>query len=133
MAGPNYVLDKGFTAGGAIGRFRCVTMVGGTGADSQNVVVADAQGEQVIGVCQEETSAGDATNGRVVDVRLMGISRVVNGLAVAINPGTVVTASANGGVEAAAAADLVLGIAVSGAPATAGTHLDVLITQAGIF
>jgi hypothetical protein len=130
MAGSNYVLDKGFTAGGAIGKYRCVEV---SATAAALVTVANAQGEQVIGVCQEEVTAADATNGRVVDVRLMGITRAVNGLATAINPGQVLTTSANGGVEAAAAADLVLGIAVSAAPNVVGAHLDVLITQAGVF
>lgn len=127
MAGPNYVLDKGFVAGGAISQYRLVTLA----ANGVSVSQAAAQGVQCIGVSQETASAGDVTNGRVVAVRLMGISRCVAG-AIMATAGVPVTASADGGVEPAAAADLVIGLLLQPAAAI-GNHVDVLLYQGGIF
>lgn len=126
MAGPNYVLSKGWTAGGAIGKYRFVELA----TDGLTVTQANAAGDPCIGVCQEEVTAGDATNGRVVNVAVAGISRAIAG-AVLANAGVQVGTDASGRVVAAAANN-VLGILLQPATAT-GNHVDVLLTQAGVF
>jgi hypothetical protein len=126
MAGPNYVLSKGWPAGGAIGRFRFVELA----TDGVTVTQANGAGDPCIGVCQEEVTAGDATNGRVVNVAVMGISRAIAG-AVLANAGVQVGTDTQGRVVAAAANN-VLGILLQPATAT-GNHVDVLLTQAGTF
>lgn len=126
MAGPNYVLDKGFVAGGAVERFRFVEL----NAAGTSVTQSNAAGESSIGVVQETASAGDATNGRVVDVRLMGISRCIAGATLA-TAGVAVTTDNQGRVAAAAVGNQVLGILLTPA-ANAGDHVDVLLTQSGV-
>ena len=124
MAGPNYVLDKGFLAGGAITKYRGVEL----GAN-ETVTQANAVNDRVLGICQEEVSAGDATNGRIVDIRLLGISRCIAGAAVTI--GNLVTIDGSGRVVnspvAVGTAYAVVGIALQTA-ANAGDHIDVLLT-----
>ena len=127
MAGPNYVLDKGFTAGGVIRKFRFVEL----NAAGTQVSEANAAGESVIGVCQEEVSASDVTNKRVVDVRLMGISRCIAGATLA-TAGVQVATDNQGRVAAAASTNAVVGILLTPA-ANAGDHVDVLLTQGGTF
>ena len=70
--GPNYVLDKGFIADTAITQFYAVKL-----SADDHVTIAAATTDQVIGICQEAVTAADATAGRVVDIRLLGISRCV--------------------------------------------------------
>jgi len=122
MAGPNYVLDKGFEAAGAIGRFRCVEL--GTG---EVVTQCNALNDPAIGVSQDTISADDATNGRVVDVRMAGISRCIASGPIAI--GDRVRAAADGGVvtlAAATAGQRMVGIALQAA--VSGDHVDVFLT-----
>jgi hypothetical protein len=123
MAGPNYVLDKGYAVGGAVRQFRFVTLGG-----SEVVSEAAAAGAQSLGVCQEEVSADDATRGRIVDVRLLGISRCIAGAAITI--GAPVRVDNQGRVTALAATTAnqnQVGIALQAATA-AGDHVDVFLT-----
>jgi len=124
MAGPNFVLDKGYAAGGAIRQFRCVEL----GA-SEVVTEANAANDVVWGICQEEVSAGDATNGRVADIRLMGISRCIAGAAITI--GARVTTDNQGRVVPSPVAVGTVypqvGLACQAA-AAAGDHVDVMLT-----
>lgn len=122
MAGPNYVLDKGFEAGGAIGRFRCVEL----GAN-EVVTQANAVNDPVIGICQDEITSADATNGRVADIRMAGISRCIASGTIAA--GDRVRAAADGGVvtlAAGTAGQRQVGIALQSA--VSGDHLDVFLT-----
>ncbi len=123
MAGPTQVLDKGFTAGEAINQYHFVKEVAGEVLNE-----CDTQGELALGVAQEEISAGDATNSRVANVRLLGISRVIAGAAISIF--TEVTVGADARAEAATTGDRVAGIALQAAAAD-GDHIDVLLTPAG--
>ena len=117
--GPNYVLDKGFIAGNAIGQFRAVVQTG-----DQTCALAGAAGD-VLGVCQEEISAQDATDGRVADIRIMGITRMIAGAAVTRRDR--VAADAQGRAVLATTGQAVIGIAWTAATA-AGEHIDVLLT-----
>jgi hypothetical protein len=123
VAGPNYVLGKGFKAGGAISQFRFVEL----GA-AETVTQANAAGDACIGVAQEEVTAADATAGRVVNVLVAGISRCIAGAALA-TAGVDVGTDAQGRVIAAASGK-VLGVLLQTAAST-GQHVDVLLTQGG--
>jgi hypothetical protein len=132
MAGPNYVLSKGFVAGGAIRKFRCVEI----SATTEVVTECNAANDHVLGICQDEISAGDATNGRVATVALLGIARAIAGGA--INPttnGGLVTTDNQGRVVAApvavGAGYPVVGKALQSA--VAGDHIDVLLTPGAVF
>jgi hypothetical protein len=123
MAGPNYVLDKGFTAGGAIGQFRAVTL----GA-SEVVSQAGSAGAACLGICQESISADDATSGRVADIRLLGISRCVLGTGGAAIGAKLRTDDAGKmtALAAATADQNVVGIALQAGVAV--DHIDVFLT-----
>ena len=84
MAGPNYGLDKGFEAAGAIRQYRCVEL-----SAIETVTECNGVNDVVLGICQDEVSAADATNKRVADIRISGISRAIAG-------GTI-TPTTNGG------------------------------------
>lgn len=128
MAGSNYGLDKGFVAGGAITQFRLVEL----GA-SETVTQQNAAGAACLGVAQEGCTADDATNGRVISVRLEGIARCIAGAAitfVAGGGGVAVRSDSSGRVVALAAATAdqnVVGRVFMGA-AAAGDHIDVHLT-----
>jgi hypothetical protein len=129
MAGPNYVLDKGFKAAAAIGIYRLVVV----GASEQVTQASSPTANVLYGVSQEEIAAADATSGRIVNVRLAGISRCISG-GPAITAGVPVTTDAVGRVVAAASTNLVVGYALQAvAAASTGQHIDVLVTNSGIF
>lgn len=119
--GPNFVLDKGYRANGAIGQFRGVAL-----AANDQVVQAGAADAALLGVSQDDVAAGDA-NKQIANIRLLGISRCVNGTAGALARRTRVTTDASGRVVAAVAGNPVLGVTLT-AGAAQGDHVDVLLT-----
>lgn len=121
--GGHYVLDKGFVATEAIAKFRFVK--GDAAAGDRHIDIADTQGEKILGVCQEEITAGDATNGRVADVRLMGVSLVEAGAAV--TQYDEVMTSAAGKAIAATATNAIVGVALDAAGAD-GDLIAVFLT-----
>jgi hypothetical protein len=125
MPGPNFVLDKGFTAEAAIAQFNVVKV----GTNPEGCTPVTATNDAPLGIAQEAASAANATNGRVINVRLLGISRCIgNGV---INRGSRVRAHSSGQVVALAGTaglvEFVVGIATT-ASATTGDHIDVLLT-----
>lgn len=123
MSGPSDGLMRGYLAGGAISKFRAVEL--GTG---EVVTQANAGTDAIIGICQEEITAGDATSGRIAAVQMTGISRCIAGAAVAI--GATVMTDATGRVITATATNRQIGIAQQAA-AAAGDHVDVFLTISG--
>jgi hypothetical protein len=141
VAGPNYVLDKGFNVlstynssdTGGVLAYRCVAINSTTGVIDLNATATAFS----IGVVQEDVSASRVVTGKVVaDVRLMGITKV----RVSDTPGTIVlgakvapsgTGANKGGVKLAVTTNAPLGIVVGpvpiGTPA-AGDLIDVLLT-----
>ena len=123
MPGPNMVLDKGFAATTAIRQFRAVV-------DTANEACREATtlGERCVGFCQEEVSADDATNGRVTNVRMQGVSRAIAGNATPVRGARVAT-DTQGRMVIAATGHIPIGI-VRAAPAVpvAGDHIDVELT-----
>jgi hypothetical protein len=124
MAGPQYVCDLSFPANAAISQFQAVVL-----RTDLKIEPADAQGEAVFGICQETVTAQDVTDGRIVDVRVLGVSRcVANGN---LTAAAFVTTDATGKVEAAASGDWVIGQLVTD-PAASGDWCDVLLMPSGI-
>lgn len=74
MPGPNFVLDLPYKAAAAIPVFTLVKL-----SADDTVTPTVAATDAAIGVCQEIISAGDVTNGRVCDIRVMGVTRVIAG------------------------------------------------------
>lgn len=123
MAGPTGGTTKGFLAGGAIGKFRAVEIAAG-----ETVTQANAGTDAIIGICQEEITAGDATSGRIAAVQMNGISRCIAGASFAI--GATVMTDGTGRVITATATNRQIGIAMQAA-AAAGDHVDVQLTISG--
>jgi hypothetical protein len=129
--GPNYVLDKGFVATGvtAYAQGECVTLSG----DGTKCARSGA-GNLVIGICQENVDATRVTTGKaVVDIRLLGISRVLTGAAVAVGArvGADATSRAITVAPAAGANASYFGVALT-ASTGAGQFIDVLLVPGGI-
>lgn len=127
--GPNYVLDKGFLVQGVTAIVFGELAVDGT--VEQSVVRSGASGD-VLGVFQETVDAVRVTTGKVfADVRLLGISRVLTGAAVAKGDRLVADAAARAVASprsiAGALAPRVFGRALTAA-AGAGLYIDVLLT-----
>ncbi len=123
--GAHQILDKAFEANEALNQYRFVKLVT---ANERDVDQCDSAGEAMIGVVQEEVSAGDATNGRFVDVRLMGVSVVEAGAA--ITKGAVVTTDTAGKAKTGISTEIALGIALDDAGADTDL-IAVLLVQAG--
>lgn len=134
MAGPNYVLDKGFLAQAAIGSATdgadlatsydyFIAVKAGTVADSVTPVTATT--DTVLGVAQARVRTADI-NKEYVDVRMLGITKMV--ASAAITFGAKVNANASGQAAAVGAAGTNgIGIALS-ASGAAGDVIDVFLT-----
>src|SRR6185436_773280 len=124
MAGPNYVLDKGFNlsnSGAAQSIYRFVKF----NADENKVIVCSAVTDKAIGVVQQRVDAADSATGNVqVDVRILGITKVEAAAAISLMDS--VAPSANGRAQTAVATQFAMGIALQAATA-AGQWIDVLL------
>jgi hypothetical protein len=128
--GPNFVLDKGFRATGATAYAfgECVVLT----TDGTTVARATSANARCIGIVQDDAEVAKVTTGKLnVSVRLLGISRVLAGAAVAINDRVAVdtTARVVTKVQTAGGAQPtpVIGTALTAATA-AGDFIDVLLT-----
>jgi hypothetical protein len=128
----NFVLDKGYTAvstyntsnANGVVPFFFVRITA-----SQTIDICSAITQVPIGVVQEAVDRAKVALGKVVvGVRLMGISRVVAGAAIAI--GAEVSTSAAGKAVTAASTSRVAGIALQAAAADLD-QIDVLLVPAG--
>ena len=133
--GPNYVLDKGHVATGSTA-YKMGELVVAKG-DGTKCARATSGGAKVRGVCQESVDVAKVLTGKVVlDVRMLGIARVLAGAAVAVDDFVTndTTARAVPKTKAAAGAQPgnVFGIALTAATA-AGQYIDVLLIPGGQF
>jgi hypothetical protein len=123
MAGPDYVLDKGFTAASALVQFTFVKV----SADEAVTAVTGAT-DRVIGVVQQAAVAADI-NKQAVDVRILGISKVKVGAGGVTRMLDVNIDAAGLVVASGAAGSVSRGIALQ--TGVAGDLVDVLITPSG--
>jgi len=132
--GPNYVLDKGFLTSGSTA-FAFGEVVVQTG--NKTIARATSAGSLCLGVCQENLDATKVTTGKAaVDVRILGITRVIAGAA--ISRGARVTnntsARAVAVTKAAAGAQPAETFGIALTPASAnGDEIDVLLTPGATF
>jgi hypothetical protein len=124
MPGPNFILDKGFRTQAAVNAWTAVK----TGTVNESVTPVTAVTDVVLGWSQETATAQDAIDGRVINVRMMGITRAIAGAAV--GRGVRVKITATGTVIPATASGPAHGIAMFSVT-TLGDHVDVLITPNG--
>lgn len=146
MAGPNFILDKGFLVDAAAtnvqaGRF-CKMATGTTGnkvttsaAPTAGASVVSA--EFLVGVYQDEIVGMDAakvaTGKATINVRMVGIARMIAGAAVAI--GKPVTSDSVGravGTAPGAGQQVWQGGVALTAAAAAGDLIDVLLTPGAV-
>lgn len=141
MAGPNYVLDKGFevlstyntSAAAGVLAYRCVTANSTTGKIDLQATATN----RVTGIVQEAIDATKVATGKAIaDVRLLGITKV----RVSDTPGTIVigsvvaasgTSGNAGGVKLAVSTNIPIGVVVGPCPVgtpAAGDLIDVLLT-----
>ncbi len=133
--GPNFVLDKGYQIAGTV--YPAIFTLVKLGTAPNEVESSNVAGEEVLGVLQEDVPSPTNANsggldyialGRVVNVRLMGISRCVAAGAIAL--GARVVSNGDGTAKTIVAATTnqnVVGIALSAAT-TAGDQFDLLLT-----
>jgi hypothetical protein len=121
--GANFILDKGYKATAALTQFLAVKL-------STLDTVAPIAGltDAPLGIVQETITAGDATNGRMADIRLMGISRAIAGGTITLGDrvkvdatGKLITVPGVAGTN-----DRVVGIALEAA--VLNDQFDVLLT-----
>jgi hypothetical protein len=138
-SGPNYVLDKGFIATGGVAYSygQAVKQTTSVNFSGDAVALAAAGTDDVIGVCQENIDATKVSTGKaVINVRLLGITRVIAGAAIAIGDRLVSDATARAVPSARTAAGSqpvrVFGRALNAATA-ANQHVDVLLTPGATY
>jgi hypothetical protein len=121
--GANFILDKGYKCTAAVAQFLAVKL-------STFDTVAPIAGltDAPLGICQETISTADATNGRVADIRLLGISRAIAGGSITLGDrvkvdatGKLITVPGVAGTN-----DRVVGIALE--TAVLNDQFDVLLT-----
>jgi hypothetical protein len=115
----NYLQDKGYTAAGALTKFRAVKF---TAAETVNVVTAIT--DMVAGVVQHDISAGEITKGKGASIAVEGDTLWEASAAITI--GQRVSIAADGRVKAVAAGERIMGHCVeaaSGAGKYARIHL----------
>jgi len=137
-SGPNYVLDKGYIATGSTAYALGEAVVQATtNFSGDSVARATSAAADVLGVCQETIDANKVATGKaVIDIRLLGITRMIAGAAVAMGDRVTNDASARAVPVARAAAGAqparVFGRALNAATA-AGQHIDVLLTPGATY
>jgi hypothetical protein len=99
----NFILDKGYDAESAIGKFTAVK----GGDTAEGVTQCDAQGEDGLGIAQFEVTEDEIEKGKGCSTRLMGISEWK--LGAAVSKDELVTTDATGLCEPAATGDAVWG------------------------
>lgn len=108
----------------AVTQFYCVKLSGNMAVD-----LNDTQGERCIGICQDEITAGDVTNGRIAAVRTAGGSRAV--ASAAISADAVLTSTGDGRVMTAATGDFPIGYALTAA-AAANDQLEIMLQPGAV-
>lgn len=123
MAGPDYVLDKGFTAASALTQFTFVRQ-----SADEAVTAVTATTDRVIGVVQQPVVAADV-NKQAVDVRVLGASKVKVGTGGVTRSNDVMIDASGQAVAPGAAGTRSVGIALQ--TGVAGDLVDVLIIHSG--
>jgi hypothetical protein len=125
--GPNYVLDKGHVATGSTAYVQGELAV--ASGDGTKCARATGAAAKVRGVVMENVDAAKVTTTKVViNLRMLGIARVLAGAAIAVEDRVTNDATARAvTVSAAIGAKEYFGVALTAATA-AGQYIDVLLT-----
>jgi hypothetical protein len=124
MSGSNFILDKGFKIAAPATKYQLVKF--GSADDTMTPVTGVT--DQAMGVLLEDCPTADVTNGRVCDVRLMGLVMVVAGGT--ITRGNPVRPTSTGAVQAVAGTagtnEVIVGYAMESA--VSGDLFHILLT-----
>jgi len=123
MATGNYLQDKGYNAAAAITKFRAVKF-----SALETVTPITAEVDVPCGIAQVAVSAGEIVRGKGVSVRRFGASEME--ASIAINPGQLVSITADGRAQVAVATERVIGVCDEGA-ANAGERIRVTLSLPG--
>jgi hypothetical protein len=118
--GGNFVLDKGYDAGGVIRKYRAVKF-----SADETVVEVTASTDVCVGIEQFGVTAPEQAKGKGSSVRTAGRSLMEAGAAIAA-PGTLVMADTQGRAITATATNRVIGVSEDAAGA-AGDQVSVML------
>lgn len=122
----NFLLDKGFDAAAAIGKYRAVKLVATNGSEAVTPVTASS--DLVAGVSQFGATADEINAGKGASVRMAGVT--VWELSGNVTRGQEVMSHTDGTCRAATGAgNRVAGIAMDGG--VSGDQVPVFLTPAG--
>lgn len=124
MATGNFVLDKGYRAAAALGKFRAVKF---TAAETVGPVTAIA--DQIAGIAQFGVTAQELAKGKGASVRVAGHSEAEASAAIAL--GAQVSIGADGRVKTAAAGERIVGRCVGHPAGAAGDRITLHVTING--
>lgn len=126
MATGNFVLDKGYNAGGAIEKFHAVKY---SQTEPETVLPVTAADDNIAGIAQFGVTSDEIALGKGASVRLQGISEVV--AAGAIDVGDQCQLESDGRVSAAASSSgkRVVGMCVGHAATNAGDRISMEIIK----
>ncbi|HVI77444.1 MAG TPA: hypothetical protein VM715_04660 [Candidatus Acidoferrum sp.] len=126
--GPNYVLDKGYVVDTVVLEFRAVTLTSNT-----HVKQSDAAAQFVLGVAQWQVDdTAKIAYGKVtVDVRILGITRAIAGVANIARMQKVGVDALGRITNAGVAGSPALGIAMTPS-SQVGDQVDVLLTPGAV-
>jgi hypothetical protein len=139
MAGPNFVLDKGFfvNAAATVTQWRAAifdtTSLGDAGIVGDTVKNPTAADTTILGVFQDTVDATKVATGKATaNVRILGITRAESDGTTVIVPGdkiavVITTGQFKKTAGAAGSGALLAGIAMAPAAAVAGTIFDLLL------
>lgn len=119
--GPNSVLDKGYQATTAVRQFRAVILTA-----NDTIKEVDTANTLAVGFAQDDTAAADLGK-QISSVRIIGITRAVNGVAGALARNARLAVDNQGRVVVATTGQLQVGIALTAGTAQ-GDHVDILLT-----
>lgn len=127
MASGNFVLDKGYDAGGEILKFHAVKYSG----EAEEVVPVSSGDDNIAGFAQFGVTTAEIGQGKGASVRILGITEAV--ASGAIDVGDQCQLESDGRVSAAVAASgkRVVGKCVGNAASTAGDRISLLIDPVG--
>jgi hypothetical protein len=126
MAWGNFVLDKGFDVASAITKYRCVKFTA-----NETVGPTTAITDQIAGVAQFGVTAGEILKGKGSDTRMIGVSEVEAGGAIAVGVRCQLETTGVVTAEVGASGKRIVGICVGTPSTNSGDRIAMLILLGG--
>lgn len=128
MATGNFVLDKGYDAGGPVTKFRAVKYTG-----TEEVSQSAAEGDKIAGFAQFSVSAAEILKGKGVSVRIEGITEaeVGNNTDIAVGDEVELLADGTVGKASGAGGARIVGVCVGHPSSNSGDRISLRINLDG--